>query len=317
MTVPEPEVITPTPVKETPIDLSSEDEETEEPVKEEDMDEAEVIANEVFGNAIKRLTDAKKIDEIDEKVKQLCVKILGEAKSNLTKAIAKGLSRKFKKSLRREMEKLVEDNEVKESHRWATNLLSSEIESVFIGLIPVGRVDASKYLVGTETKVLSLRENGLFMRTGGGFIKMSEFIRGHAREQCLKLRSTMKKKNLSYQKATVSFSGNDSLEAKKVSDEAIVAAFNALLRVYERRQEIEEAAKINRQNKKALSNKKDWFSTMSTAASTTTVSPQKKNTSEFQVFLCDPKKDSQGSGHNAADPHKYDAVRKNTQPKKT
>lgn len=37
MTVPEPEVHTPTPVKETPIDLSS-DEETEEPIKDEDID---------------------------------------------------------------------------------------------------------------------------------------------------------------------------------------------------------------------------------------------------------------------------------------
>lgn len=212
------------------------------------------------------------------------------------------------------MEKLVEDNEVKESHKWATNLLVSEIESIFIGLIPVGRVDASKYLVGTETKVLSLRENGLFMRTGGGFSKMSEHIRKHAREQCLKLRSAMKKKNLSYQKATISFSGSDTLEAKKVSDVAIVDAFNALLRVYERRQEMEEAAKINRQ--KALSNKKDWYGTMSTSAST--ASPQKKNTSEFQVFLCDTKKDPQRNVDLQVDAHKYDPVRKNTvQPKKT
>ena len=87
------------------------------------------------------------------------------------------------------------------------NLRVAEIEQIFIGLIPVGRVDSTKYIFGTETKILQLRDNGLFMRTGGGFIKVVDFIRKAAREQCLKLKSTMKKKNLTYKKAVAHFVG--------------------------------------------------------------------------------------------------------------
>jgi maltooligosyltrehalose synthase len=45
------------------------------------------------------------------------------------------------------------------------------------------------------------------MRTGGGFVRVDDFIRKAAREQCLKLKSTMKKKNLTYKKAVAHFVG--------------------------------------------------------------------------------------------------------------
>ena len=151
----------PSPVKEkemTPprkVDLpESSDEEAEEPAAPEDLSEAEKIGDAVFGNAIKRLSEAKKLDDVDASIKELCISLLGEAKTNLIKSVSVALRRKYKKAIRAELDKIWESGDISSNQKWAVNLKVAEIEQIFIGLIPVGRVDGTKYIFGTETKIL-------------------------------------------------------------------------------------------------------------------------------------------------------------------
>lgn len=67
-----------------------------------------------------------------------------------------------------------------------------------IGLLPVVRIEAGKYLVGTNIKTMSVKNDIVLVRTGGGLMSLEEHISRVALAQCKRLKLQMMKFGHSY-----------------------------------------------------------------------------------------------------------------------
>ena len=65
------------------------------------------------------------------------------------------------------------------------------------------KIENGKYILGCELRKIMIKGKGPLIRTGGGYIYLEEFLRYHARQECLKLKVNMVKKKKTY-KETVS-----------------------------------------------------------------------------------------------------------------
>ena len=51
--------------------------------------------------------------------------------------------------------------------------------------LPVVKLSAGKYLIGTRVREVKLKEDGCIVRTGGGFMYLNEFLKHHSRYECI------------------------------------------------------------------------------------------------------------------------------------
>ena len=59
--------------------------------------------------------------------------------------------------------------------------------------LPVVRLDYGKYLIGTHERQVSLKEEGPIVRTGGGFMKLDEYLRHYSKSECIEISKMMRK----------------------------------------------------------------------------------------------------------------------------
>ena len=64
--------------------------------------------------------------------------------------------------------------------------------------LPIVRLDYGKYLIGTHEKQVQLKDDGPLVRTGGGFMKLDQYLKHYARSECIELSSMMRKGDGSY-----------------------------------------------------------------------------------------------------------------------
>lgn len=55
-------------------------------------------------------------------------------------------------------------------------------------LVPIIRIDTSKYLLGTKVITASINNGELTVRVGGGFMSIDEFVEKHQPKQIVKLK---------------------------------------------------------------------------------------------------------------------------------
>jgi hypothetical protein len=70
-------------------------------------------------------------------------------------------------------------------------------------MVPIIRIDTSKYLLGTKVIVASVMHGALTVRVGGGFMSIDEFVETHQEKEIAKLKQMIareKKKPLSIMK---------------------------------------------------------------------------------------------------------------------
>jgi hypothetical protein len=58
-------------------------------------------------------------------------------------------------------------------------------------LVPIIRIDTSKYLLGTKVIVASINNGALTVRVGGGFMSIDDFVETHQAKEIVKLRQLM------------------------------------------------------------------------------------------------------------------------------
>lgn len=56
----------------------------------------------------------------------------------------------------------------------------SELEQISSSILPIIRIENHKYLVGAEQKKITLKENNLIIRVGGGYVNFEEHIKKNA-----------------------------------------------------------------------------------------------------------------------------------------
>ena len=60
------------------------------------------------------------------------------------------------------------------------------------GLMPVVRIEANRYMVGTEAKAIVMKADKMLVRVGGGFDPLENVIDRTARPECLKINFRMR-----------------------------------------------------------------------------------------------------------------------------
>ena len=63
--------------------------------------------------------------------------------------------------------------------------------------LPFVKLETGRYLVGTEVRSIQIKGRGVLVRTGGGFMYLSEFLLHYAKSECLKLGLMILKQNKS------------------------------------------------------------------------------------------------------------------------
>ena len=60
-------------------------------------------------------------------------------------------------------------------------------------MVPIIRIDKSKYLLGTKVIVASVLHGSLMVRVGGGFMTIDEFVQAHQDKEISKLKQMIAK----------------------------------------------------------------------------------------------------------------------------
>ena len=63
--------------------------------------------------------------------------------------------------------------------------------------LPFVKLETGRYLVGTEVRSIQIKGRGVLVRTGGGFMYLSEFLLHYSKSECLKLGLMILKQNKS------------------------------------------------------------------------------------------------------------------------
>ena len=95
-------------------------------------------------------------------------------------------------------------------------LSDAELEECLRLLLPIIKLDAGKYLVGTKVMKILIRNNNLIARVGGGFTDLNQAINSEAKIQCLQISLQMEKKGQTFQDTMI-----DILREKKATEKVI------------------------------------------------------------------------------------------------
>lgn len=59
--------------------------------------------------------------------------------------------------------------------------------------LPFIKIATGRYLMGTEIRAIQIKGRGVLVRTGGGFMYLSEFLLHYAKSECLRIGLSMLK----------------------------------------------------------------------------------------------------------------------------
>ena len=74
--------------------------------------------------------------------------------------------------------------------------------------LPFVKLSPGRYIVGTEIRSIQIKGRGVLVRTGGGFMYLSEFLLHYAKSECLKMglliiKAQQRSKKANYQKVVI------------------------------------------------------------------------------------------------------------------
>lgn len=120
------------------------------------------------------------------------------------------------------------------------------------------RLDAKRYLVGTDIKFVEIKNDTIMLRAGGGYMKIEEHIQNKAKAECQRISFTMKKNNWDYREAVCQTIGI-SKETKQIcndfrqyTSDAAIRLFNAVMYCLEKRAERADNKVTKRQKTLAM-----------------------------------------------------------------
>ena len=91
------------------------------------------------------------------------------------------------------------------------------VEMVFY--VPIVRLDQGKYLIGTKEKQVSITNASnqqAVVRTGGGYMKMQEYLKYYSKYECTEISKVMRHSNEGYKAAVLKLIQTHEPEDKRV-----------------------------------------------------------------------------------------------------
>ena len=83
--------------------------------------------------------------------------------------------------------------------------------------LPIVRLVWGKYLIGTHEKQVQLKGDGPLVRTGGGFMKLDQYLKHYARSECIELSGMMRKGDGSYKNTVLGLLKSHKADKKPIS----------------------------------------------------------------------------------------------------
>ena len=68
---------------------------------------------------------------------------------------------------------------------------------------PIVKLSQGKYLIGTKERTLSINDKGVLVRTGGGFMYLTEYLKHYSRSECIELNNLIQKNESSFSSTVV------------------------------------------------------------------------------------------------------------------
>ena len=100
-------------------------------------------------------------------------------------------------------------------HAFLDYATEEDINLLLTSLLPVLRLEAGKYMLGTEKKPIQIKNDSLLIRVGGGYATLEEYLRQNGPFECIKIAKVMRDKECDF-KAAVEFYLNKHKADKKV-----------------------------------------------------------------------------------------------------
>lgn len=79
-------------------------------------------------------------------------------------------------------------------HAFLDHMNEEEINMLLTSLLPVLKLEAGKYMIGTEKKPIQIKNDSLLIRVGGGYATLEEYLHQNGPFECIKLAKVMRDK---------------------------------------------------------------------------------------------------------------------------
>ena len=144
---------------------------------------------------------AKKGDNVDKQIAAMFEKMAGKTAALIATKMAKAKRH---------------GND--DPHAFLDYMNEEEINMLLTSLLPVLKLEAGKYMIGTEKKPIQIKNDSLLIRVGGGYATLEEYLHQNGPFECIKIAKVMRDKGCDF-KAAVEFYLNKHKASKKVVEE--------------------------------------------------------------------------------------------------
>ena len=79
-------------------------------------------------------------------------------------------------------------------HKRDDYMNEEEINMPLTSLLPVLKLEAGKYMIGTEKKPIQIKNDSLLIRVGGGYATLEEYLHQNGPFECIKIAKVMRDK---------------------------------------------------------------------------------------------------------------------------
>lgn len=160
-------------------------------------------------------------DQVDQNLKEIFLQNIHAQRSKASEAWLKSNRKSLSPTNNaKDAEKSAQDtgladvqNQQDRSMQEYLNLLTDlELDELLRLILPIIKLEPGKYLIGTKIRQIIITNNGLIIRTGGGFTELNQAMAQEAKIQCLQISLQMERKRQSFKEAMI-----DILTQKKAS----------------------------------------------------------------------------------------------------
>ena len=108
--------------------------------------------------------------------------------------------------------------ESENKHAFIDIMNEEEIHQLLTSLLPIVKLEPGKYMIGTEKKPIQIKSDRLYIRVGGGYMSLEDYIKQNGPFECIKLNKVMRDKNFSFKEAVKFYLDKHKASKKVVSD---------------------------------------------------------------------------------------------------
>ena len=163
-----------------------------------------------LGFLMKRTTISKKKkskDQVENLVNEMLSEFYEESKRVIAEAMQIVNSTEYReKKMAQEREAAIRECRkprmlTQDKYEFLDVMDQEQLNITLLSLLPIIKIEKEKYMIGTECKKIQIKSDRLFIRVGGGYATLEEFIKQHGPFECIKIYKVMRDKKIDFPNA--------------------------------------------------------------------------------------------------------------------